>query len=263
MLPKEGRWGKIAGGFSTASLALTGGVMADQSKSLDVLGLRPLSEATLHLAKATVDGAAAFLGRVCLPAAEELGLLLRDKVSAWRSTNAAAILNSAERKLEADIDGRLNIHPRLVYSALDHGSWSDDQLLHEMWGGILAASAAEDPNDGNLTYVNVLAQMTASQARLLAWACEQCSKRVSSSGLIESVGPLPAEPGTLYEISGLTDLHLLDVELDRLRGLGLIEAGFSYMEMSADMLPTSLGLNLYARCQGWPGNAVDYFQLGK
>lgn len=32
------------------------------------------------LAQGAVDGAGAFLGRICLPAAEEFGLLLRDKV---------------------------------------------------------------------------------------------------------------------------------------------------------------------------------------
>ena len=42
-----------------------------------------------------LDGAAAFLSRVCLPAAEEFGRALRDRISAWRAKNAAQVLNKA------------------------------------------------------------------------------------------------------------------------------------------------------------------------
>ena len=57
----------------------------EKSKSLDVLGIKPVSESINLVTKAAVDGASEFLRRICLPAASELGLLLQDKVSWWRT----------------------------------------------------------------------------------------------------------------------------------------------------------------------------------
>ena len=42
----------------------------------DALGLRPFGEAIREVAKGTMEGAGAFLGQICLPAAEEFGLLI-------------------------------------------------------------------------------------------------------------------------------------------------------------------------------------------
>ncbi len=71
--------------------------MTDDNKSLDILGIKPIADSVNTVTKGTVDGASAFLSRICLPAAEEFGLLLRDKVSAWRSNNAIAIAHKAKK----------------------------------------------------------------------------------------------------------------------------------------------------------------------
>jgi hypothetical protein len=63
----------------------------DESKSLDILGLKPYGDSVKVVTQAAVDGAAAYLGKICLPAAEEFGLLLKDKVSRWRAANAVSI----------------------------------------------------------------------------------------------------------------------------------------------------------------------------
>ncbi len=55
--------------------------MADEKSSVDLFRIKPLGEAAKIVTQAAVDGAGAFLGRICLPAAEEFGLLLRDKVA--------------------------------------------------------------------------------------------------------------------------------------------------------------------------------------
>ncbi len=60
----------------------------------DLLGLAPYGEAVNTATKVVVDGAAAFLSRVCLPASEEFGLLLQDQVRHWRAQNIARIAMS-------------------------------------------------------------------------------------------------------------------------------------------------------------------------
>jgi len=104
-----------------------------ESRSLDILGVKPVADAISHVTKATVAGAAAFLGRICLPAAEELGLLLKDKVRVWRATNTVRVVAAAESRFEKySSDQDADAHPRLVAAVLEHGSWSDDETLQQL-----------------------------------------------------------------------------------------------------------------------------------
>ena len=64
-------------------------------KALYLLGINGLSDSVKVATQGFVDGAAAFLSRMCLPAAEEFGLALRDRVSAWRARNAIRMLSKA------------------------------------------------------------------------------------------------------------------------------------------------------------------------
>jgi hypothetical protein len=57
------------------------------------------------------------------------------------------------------------------------------------------------------------------------------------------------------------DLIQIDIELDRLRGLNLINQGFSMSGVAADITATSLALNMYVRCQGYSGSPVKFFKL--
>ena len=94
----------------------------EPTKSIDVLGLKPFGDSIHTVTKGTVEGASAFLSRICLPAAEELGLLLRDQVGAWRSSNAIRIARRAEQMVDTSTDpDAMRAHPRLVASIIDQG----------------------------------------------------------------------------------------------------------------------------------------------
>ena len=97
--------------------------MSEPDKSLDLLGVKPLAKSIEIVTTGTVDGAGAFLSRICLPAAEEIGLLLRDRVSAWRAKNAQEITGRAE-KLVFDAAGgqAIHAHPRIVAGVIELGS---------------------------------------------------------------------------------------------------------------------------------------------
>src|SRR5438552_9230450 len=153
----------------------------NQSQSLDVLGIKPVGEAITTAVKGTVDGAAAFLSRICLPAAEEFGLLLRDRVSHWRTQNLIKIAEKTERKLGPTPDAaHMHAHPRLVHLTLENGSWADTDELQEMWAGLLASACTIDGKDeSNLIFVNLLSQLTSIQVKVLNYGCENSEKRVS------------------------------------------------------------------------------------
>ena len=239
--------------------------MPDSDKSLDVLGIKPVSEAIGTITKASTDGASAFLSRICLPAAEEFGLLLRDKVSAWRARNALAIAATAEKLFERlpNSAGR-HAHPRIVGSIIENGSWADEEEVRCMWAGLLASACTESgKSQENLIYVSLLAQLTPSQAKTLNFACEKAAKVKSETGLLLA-NQLTASLEEIVGASGTSDIHVLDLEVDHLRGLGVLDpqSGLSpFSSRPSRLTPSAIGLQLYVRCQGYVGSPLEYFRL--
>ena len=239
--------------------------MKEQDKSVDLLGIKPVSEAISTVTKATTDGAGAFLSRICLPAAEEFGLLLRDKVGAWRAKNALAITKRAEEMLDALPNSKQrHAHPRIVGTIIEKGSWSDEDDVSSMWAGLLATACTESGrSEENLIYVNLLGQLTASQTRTLNFACSEAIKYKTSTGLIYSQDYIV----TIEQIvaaSGTTDIHALDLEIDSLRGLGLLDmvSGLNPESNQSNMItPSAVGLQLFVRCQSFVGSPVEYFKI--
>jgi hypothetical protein len=238
--------------------------MTNDDKSLDILGVKPVAKAIDRTTESALAGAGAFLSRICLPAAEEFGLLLKDRVSLWRAKNAARIAADAER-LTAGASGPLEAHPRLAWEIIEKGSWADDELVQKMWSGLLASSCSSRRDDENILFVSLLERLTALEVRLLSHFCEAVPKFAAVSGLPyseEIVVPF----GELAELSGVGDLHRLDRELDHLRSLELIDGGFVAHDLSdvgtdASVRVTALGLHLYIRGRGFCGSPVEYWKL--
>ena len=235
----------------------------EEHKSLDLLGVRPLASAIDKTAETSLAGASAFLSRICLPAAEEFGLLLTDRVSHWIASNAAKIAAKAE-SLTSGMKGRLEAHPRLAWEIVDKGSWTDDDLSQRMWAGLLASSCASG-DDSNILFTSLLERLTSVQVRILTHACEAAPKFVSKAGLpyTEEIS-IPLED--LTKLTGVSDLHRLDRELDYLRSMELIGGGssgggFSPDSTTATIQPSPLALHLFIRAQGFTRSPVEYWNL--
>ena len=241
--------------------------MSNENKSLDLLGIKGLSDSVMIATERCLDGAAAFLSRVCLPALEEFGLALRDRVSAWRARNAAIILSTANDIINAtQPETQEKIHPRLVIMAIEEGSWIDDEVVQRMWAGLLVSSTSpEGKSDENLIFFNILKQLSSLQVRILSFAVERAFK---FEGLfhLPGVEELIITVEELGLISKCGDLQRLDRELDHLRELGLIgfigiSGGINLETGDIDLTPTPLALHLYVRAQGSKITPVDYWKL--
>lgn len=236
----------------------------------DILGIKPIGEAALVLTKASVDAAAAFLSKLCMPATEELGLMLRDVVS-WRRAQAVAMLQRAEAKMKAaSIDpDHVKVLPRLGIAILDEGSWTDDDALQDMWAGLLVSAATPDGRDeSNLMFTDLLGRLTSAQARVLAFLCEKAEKGRTRSGLIVVITQMVVPLDAVRAVSELADIQQVDRELDHMRTLGLIDGGISPSEAEdattappAEMIPTALALQMYARCRG-ARDLLAFYGLG-
>lgn len=214
------------------------------------------------LAKAAVR----FLDLICAPAAEEVGILLRDQMRHWRRANALRLLQAAKLKHDAEaISPQATAHPRLVAEVIEYGSLCDDGMLQDLWGGLLTSSCSEDGRDeSNLIFVNILRQLTSSEAKLLKYACERAQKEVLHGLIWVPEHTLICKREDLYEITGVTDIDRLDRELDHLRALDLIVGGFQVGHSNqANITPRPFALHMYVRCQGSRASPIQYFGLSQ
>src|SRR5262249_47562510 len=155
-----------------------------------------------------LDGLSSVLGRICLPAAEEFALILRDKLAGYRATNLIAMKAKLEQKL-ADNKVPVGAHapPRLVQSIIEQSSWIDDGMVQDMWAGLPSSSCTEDgDDDSNLIFTNLLGDLTKLQARVLNYACEHAGKSVTENGLLYATPSLLMNLDELRSISGEADL---------------------------------------------------------
>ncbi len=240
--------------------------MPNQNDSLDPLGVKGLSDSVRIATERCLDGAAAFLSRVCLPALEEFGLALRDRVSAWRARNATKMLSVANDILDSTQPGTQDkIHPRLVLAAIEEASWTEDEVVHRMWAGLLASATSPDgQSDENLIFLNLLKQLSSLQVKVLAFSVERATK-YDVGGSLPFADAFFLKAEELSSAVGCSDLQRLDRELDHLRELGLIghEAGGGLVAGTdnVDLTPTALALHFYVRAQGSKLSPVEYWRL--
>lgn len=248
--------------------------MADKdSNSLDILGIKPVGDAIHIGTEAIIKGAGEFLSLVCRPALGEVGFLIQDEVKHWRVLRAAKLAKRAEEKLRAlDSSEAQHAHPRVVIKLLQEGSLADDDGLQEMWAGLLASSCTEDGKDeGNIVFVDLLSKLTGTEAKLLAYLCENTYKKVLNLGSPFLNQSRDLSIRELAEITGLNDMNIMLREREHLASLGLIKlkeaepVAFMLLNSSPpspqpDIYASRLGLDLYVRCQGSKLSVYDYFK---
>lgn len=135
--------------------------------------------------------------------------------------------------------------------------------MQQMWAGLLATACTSDGNDQrNLVFVNLLEQMTSSQAKLLRHACETAHNRKTPQGYIQAGDVIVSNQDAMV-LLGTSDIHDADVQLDHLRELGVLsmEGGFHPHSDRAYITPSALGLHLYVRSNGYNGSPIDYFEI--
>jgi len=268
----------------------------EEDQSLDIMGVKPVSKAIEKATDKTVDGLGAFFGAICMPAAEEFGLLLKDKVAAYRYKNLENISQQAQRKIDQQgikLSGQTN--PVLVKEVLEDASWCEDDKIQSMWAGLLSIAAGNTAiSDDSLVYTDTLKRLTPFQARLInemyfdPRCCSVKPPIGSHEGgsfypenkLIYSVTDiLNLYPGDLSEIvpiSNVTHEEILEnskhhnialsrfrPQIEALKVLGLIY-DVKFLNNGNDgvyMFPNLKGLDFFMRCLGYSVYPLEAFIL--
>ena len=208
--------------------------------------------------------ALSFLRRICPSATQELKLLFREGLSNLRIASAISIAHRAEAMLAAERDfDRLRAPQNLVMRVIQEGSWAEDSITQQLWAGVLAtACTLVGDDESNLPYIDLLAELASIDGRLFTTACTKSQKVFASSGAV-SAQPLICSAQELIQIAGAHDLMKIDRNIFQLSLLGLLEprvkSKYFNFEQEANLTPTALGLELFARCQGHRGAPHDYY----
>ena len=205
-----------------------------------------------------------FLRRICPSATQELKLLFREGLSNLRIASAVVIAHRAETMLAAERDfDRLRAPQKLVMRVIQEGSWAEDATTQQLWAGVLAtACTLMGDDESNLPYIDLLAELAAIDGRLFTAACTKSRKIFANSGAV-SAQPFICSAQELIQIAGAHDLMKIDRNIFQLALLGLLEprvkSKYFNFEQEANLTPTALGLELFARCQGHRGAPHDYY----
>ena len=212
--------------------------------------------------------ALAFLRRICPSATQDLKLLFREGLSNLRIANAMGITHRAEAMLAAERDfDRLRAPQSVVMRVIHDGSWAEDSTTQQLWAGVLAtACTLMGDDESNLPYMDLLCELATIDGRLFTTACVKSQKVFASSGAV-SAQPLICSAQDLILIAGAHDLMKIDRNIFQLANLGLLEprvkSKYFNFEQEANLTPTALGLELFARCQGHRGAPHDYYAAHK
>jgi hypothetical protein len=210
-------------------------------------------------------GAIAFLVRTCPSATDEIKRLLRERLSSYRVASAIEIALRAERLLSfGQSPEKMQAPPNLVLRILEDGSWADAESTQQLWGGLLSTSnSLSGKDESNLVFIDMLSQLTATHVRLLTAACTKASKYVSSGLERISSRPITITAQEMMQITQTRDPLRINRDLEHLSDLGLLKltsksATFSPLE-GMEITPTSLGLQLFARCNGHRGATQEFY----
>lgn len=255
------RWGKDGVGLSFV-----------QARDLDLgMGDGPLSnegehkEPELVKRRLRMARASAFVDRICPSISEDVKVLFRDRLSTVRVGNALEIALKAESLLTSkpDADSK-RAHPKLVLRVLEDGSWADEEMIQQLWAGILVSSCSEDGEDeSNLELIELFSQLAPDHVKIWAGACERAKV------IVPEAGPIFTEPVyfTMDELATITGMqhqyYRIETDIGHLTVFGLLKAkpkSSTYTSSSeAEATPTLLGLEMYARGHGHRGGLEEFY----
>lgn len=267
-----------------------------EDNSLDIIGAKPLAKAVEKITEKSVDGVSAFFGAICMPAAEEFGLLLRDKVAAFRRKNLESIATKSREKIEHQkLEPTGDANPLLLRQIIDDASWTEDASIQSMWAGLLAVSSSKRAiADDSLVYTETLKRITPFQARLInriysdprccsvkqpiAWHSDSVfyPKNKLIYPVVDVLKQFPGDLSDIVPIANSTHEKILSTakdhgiaisrfrpQIEALVTLGLIhEVHFlSHGAEGIRVFPSLKGLDFYMRCLGYSIYPLEAFIL--
>jgi|HubBroStandDraft_5_1064220.scaffolds.fasta_scaffold44796_3 hypothetical protein len=206
------------------------------------------------------------LSVICPSGAKEISELLCAGLSSHKVNIAMDIVLHAQSIFVSNAElGSMKIPPAFVHRILSTGTVTDEDWLHQLWAGLLVSSCSPDGKDeSNLRYIDLFAQLTPVPTRIFTVVCAVSSKYLSEAGVV-TARPLACKLEEIMAAAGSRGAQI-ERELQRLTELALIEkktpsATTVVPSREVIITPSTRGLELFARCNGYLGPAKDFYTL--
>ena len=142
------------------------------------------AEIVAGAAKGTAEGLikpfSDLLAKLLGPAAEEVGLTLKDSVQVWRKRRRIRLFQRLEAFIHDAGFDPIAVSPKILLASLDWASVEDDDCLQDRWAALLANAA--DPRqrqDKLIIHVSVLKELSAGEVRFLDTLYDYVIERLS------------------------------------------------------------------------------------
>lgn len=130
-----------------------------------------------------IDVAKDFLDKLVMPAIEETGLLLRDKVTLWKFKNQVTMLNKAKLFCEENNISTKQISLKLLCPLLDYSGIEEDEILQDKWAILLSNMVDSDQNIENHVFPYILSQLSTNEFLVLEKVYDDKQDRIAKYSL--------------------------------------------------------------------------------
>lgn len=232
---------------------------------------------------AAINGVSKFLGAICMPAAEELGGLVKDQVKYFRAKNLISIQQKIQKHIGPLPASAGNTSPKLLKVLIEDASWESDDVLQGLWAGLVAGEIKScSSGDDAVIYTEQLKGMSSYEARIvkLVYGDDRVAdlvyNRSNSSNEYVTINPidipitdiLKVSPQPLdYIVQNYSHEDILSDPKHHLFAFGFVKPQLHSLvrrglinkwSVSPELRPnnnirfetSSLGLDLYMRCTG-------------
>ncbi len=110
-----------------------------------------------------IDIAKDFLDKLIMPAVEETGLLIREKVTFWKFKNQVKILNMANAYCEKQGIQPKTVSLKLLCPLLENASLEEDEILQDKWAILLSNLVDSSQNIENHVFPYILGQISTNE----------------------------------------------------------------------------------------------------
>jgi hypothetical protein len=125
-----------------------------------------MSDAGEIIKSGAADKLADIIHKLAGPMADEIGLLMADKIKVYRVKNWVNVVKKTQRILAASHLSPDAVPPRLFLPILEGSSVESDQSLQDLWAGLLA-TASEQADSLSPSFIETLKQLTPAEAKTL------------------------------------------------------------------------------------------------
>jgi len=124
------------------------------------------------------ESAKKFLGKLIMPAIEEVGLLIRDPVVMWKFRNEVNMLNKAKAICEKNKINPKAISLKLLVPLLSNASLEEDDEMQDKWAILLSNLVDSKQNIENHVFPYILSQLSSNEFKILEQVYEAKQKRL-------------------------------------------------------------------------------------